>query len=296
MARLLIQAAAILLALPLALGGPQRAAAGEETAHLMVGDPTGLGLSDALIKRIAGQAERALGQITKFWSASAGVDQHGKIRIALNHALKDNAGNTVRTAVFLWRNEGGRRFRLVRVFGVDREPQVMVQKISHAVFPSPDKLVRNMMGIPMEIRFGNSLSLPACGFSVDAWVLALQETGGYIPLAKLGPGHESWGMGTRDGMPFTTDWAVHQASYAEAGSFGDYLLRTFGAERVKAFYSRSNSGGRPWQEVFKLPLNELEKNWLAALQKKDAGNVSLLVKLLKQNPAGACAQAQQIAS
>jgi hypothetical protein len=284
------------LALPL-FAGIKKAEAAVETAYLAVGDPTGkLGLPDAVIKRVAAQAERALEQILKFWSASPGIEQYGKIRIALGNPVKDSAGNTLRTAVFLWANEGGRRFRLVRVFGVDREPQLMVQKIAHAVFPSPDKLIRNMMGIPMEIRFGNSLSGPMCGFRVDAWVLALRETNAYIPLAKLGPEHESWGMTTRGGMPVTTNWARHQASYAEAGSFGDYLLRTYGAERVKAFYSLSSSGRRPWQEVFKLPLDELEQNWIAALQKNEERNVPLLVKLLNQNAGEACAQAQRRAN
>jgi hypothetical protein len=293
----MLPALALLLSVPLIVAGIQKSEAAEETAHFLVGDPTGkLGLSDALIKRVAGQAERALGQITKFWSASPGLEQYGKIRIALNHPRKNAAGNPLRTAFFTWANEGGHRFRVVRVFGVDGEPQVMVQKIAHAVFPSPDKLIRNMMGIPMEIRFGNSLSGPMCGFSVDAWVLALRETNAYIPLVKLGPEHESWGMTTRGGMPVTTNWALHQTSYAEAGSFGDYLLRAYGAERVKAFYSLSSSGRRPWQEVFKLPLDELEKNWIAALQKKEERNVPLLVKLLKQNAGEACVQAQRLAS
>lgn len=291
MARKISQALALLLVVPLLFGAAQIAQAAEETAHFMVGDPTGkLGFSDALVKRMADKAERALGQITKFWSASAGVEQYGKIRIALGNPLKDSAGNTLRTAVFLWANDGGRRIRVVRVFGVDREPQLMVQKITHSVFPSEDKLIRNMMGIPMEIRFGNRLSMPMCGFSIDAWVLALRETGGYVPLARLGPDHESWGMTTKGGMPATTNWALHQATYAEAGSFGDYLLHTYGAAKVKAIFSRSR---RAWQEVFGLPLDELEKNWIAALQKKEEKSMPLLVKLLKQNRGTACAQAQR---
>ena len=36
----------------------------------------------------------------------------------------------------------------VRVFGVEREPQMVAHKLTHAVFISPDKLVRNIMGIP----------------------------------------------------------------------------------------------------------------------------------------------------
>jgi hypothetical protein len=147
-----------------------------------------------------------------------------------------------------------------------------------------------MMGIPMEIRFGNGRSRPMCGFSIDAWVLALRETNGYVPLARLGPGHESWGMSARSGMPYTTNQALRQASYAEAGSFGDYLLRTYGAAKVKAIFSRSR---RAWQEVFGLPLDELEKNWIAALQRKEEKSMPLLVKLLKQNPGTACAQAER---
>jgi hypothetical protein len=189
----------------------------------------------------------------------------------------------------------GRMIRTVRVFGADGEPQMMVQKIGHAVFPQQDKLVRNMMGIPMEIKFGNRLSFPACGFSIDAWVLALREVNAYIPLARLGPGHESWGMSSRGGLPVVTDQAKQHVTYAEAGSFGDHLLRTYGIAKLKAFNSLSRSGTRPWLEVFKLPLDALEQDWNQALQKREAKDVPLLVRLLKQNPSDACSEARRIA-
>jgi len=69
----------------------------------------------------------------------------------------------------------GRRVRVVRVFGVGNEPQMVHHKLTHAVFPTPDKLIRNMMGIPMEARFGNPLTFPMCGGRADDWALALRR-------------------------------------------------------------------------------------------------------------------------
>ena len=65
----------------------------------------------------------------------------------------------------------------------------MVHKLTHALFPTEDKLIRNMMGIPTELRFGNPCSFPMCGYDPDAWVTAIRRTGSYIPLDGLGEAH-----------------------------------------------------------------------------------------------------------
>ena len=93
------------------------------------------------------------------------------------------------------------------------------------------------MGIPSEIRFGNMESFPMCGLNIDDWVLALRDAGAYRPLSELKPEHEPWGhtMGPH-GLLVVTDERRQQISYAEAGSFGAYLLRSYGTSKMKSFY------------------------------------------------------------
>lgn len=204
----------------------------------------------------------------------------------------------ISASAFFWKKEGWRRARVVRVWGANKEPQLMVHKLTHAVFPNPDKLIRNMMGIPMEAQFGNYLSFPMCGFSNDAWVLALRQVNMYIPLSELGPDHKQWGMSTREGLPITLNLSRQQASYAEAGSFGTYLLNTYGIEKVKAFAELSFQRMRPWEGVFGVTLDELEDNWIKTLkakQKDEKENVLILKKLLEHSPYQARFNAQDLA-
>ncbi len=287
----------LLLSVPLVLTAPQRAQSAIETPNLVIHDATGR-LSEAQVRRLSNQAEQYLEKIFEFWSANSRIEQFGKIRISLDHPRIDRSGRAVKTAVFHWRKIDGRNTRMVSVFGVDGEPYMMAQKINHAVFPNPDKLIRNMMGIPVETRFGNPLSFPTCGFSSDAWVLALRQIKAYMPLAKLGPEHEDWGMSTRAGLPIITNKAKQHAAYAEAGSLGEYLLSTYGAEKVRAFYRLSHTKPRPWLEIFGLPADALERDWnraLDAAQTREEKNTQVLVRLLKQDRDEACSQAQRLA-
>ena len=85
---------------------------------------------------------------------------------------------------------------------------------------------------------------------MDEWVAALINTGSYIPLAKIGTSHEDWGMEIVNNIPVVKDRQKQHASYAEAGSFGQYLLDAFGQEKMKEFYRRTDLSYRPWKEVF----------------------------------------------
>ena len=146
--------------------------------------------------------------------------------------------------------------------------------------------------------FGNPLSFPLCGFKTDEWVLAFQQAGSYIPLTMIGPDHSDWGMEIHDGKPQVRDRVKQQTSYAEAGSFGAFLVNIYGAEKMKQFNQLSRNTARPWKKVYGSSLDDLEARWLEALKSRapeKQGSISQLVQLLKNNPTGACFEAQNTA-
>jgi hypothetical protein len=186
---------------------------------------------------------------------------------------------------------------VVRVYGV-KSPQEMVHKLTHALFPSEDKLIRNMMGVPTELRFGNPFSFPMCGYDPDVWVTAIRHAGTYIPLGGLGEAHEDWGMTFRNNLPVVSDRQRQHASYVEAGSFGNYLLNRFGVGKVKVFVRASREEERPWKKVFGMGIRELEAEWLASLDapgRIPKDGAELLTRLWKGNPKTACAKAEEAA-
>ena len=175
---------------------------------------------------------------------------------------------------------------------------MMADKLTSAVFPQKDKLIRNMMGILTEAQVGNPLTFPMCGFSSDDWVLALLNTKSYIPLKELGPDHESWGMKyTGGGKLSIHDKPKQHKAYAETGSFGNYLFQTYGINNIKRFHRLAHKKARPWHEVFGAGLQELEANWLKTLRtngKAREGNASIVLKLFKEDPVTACSRAQKL--
>jgi hypothetical protein len=175
---------------------------------------------------------------------------------------------------------------------------MMAHKLTSAVFPQKDKLIRNMMGILTEAEIGNPLTFPMCGFSSDDWALALIKTKSYIPLNELGPDHESWGMKDEGGGKLSIlDKAKQHTAYAETGSFSNYVRNTYGIDKIKKLQRLSQEKDRPWQDVFGISLQKLEANWLEALkatEKASEENVSVILKLWERNPGSACAEAQQI--
>ena len=138
---------------------------------------------------------------------------------------------------------------------------MMAHKLTSAVFPQKDKLIRNMMGILTEAQVGNPLAFPMCGFSSDEWVLAILEKRSYIPLNELGPDHESWGMKDAGGGKLSIlDKAKQHKAYAETGSFGNYLFQTYGINKIKQFQRLSHEKDRPWQDVFGISMQEDRKS------------------------------------
>jgi hypothetical protein len=262
-----------------------------ETSHLIVSDSTG-NLSDEQLKRLADYSQETLSKILAFWSADAGIARFGKIRIVFDVPRRD-----VYSSVYYWDKKGDQRIRIVRVFGTDGVPQMLAHKLTSAVFPQKDKLIRNMMGILTEAQIGNPLTFPMCGFSSDDWVLALLKKKSYIPLNELGPDHESWGMkDAGSGRLSIHDKAKQHKAYAETGSFGNYLFQTYGINKIKQFQRLSHEKDRPWQDVFGISMQELETNWLKTLranEKTKEENVSIVSKLIERNPGTACAEAQQ---
>jgi hypothetical protein len=263
-----------------------------ETRDLIISDATGK-LSNDQLKGLADQAQEMLGRILAFWSTDAGVGRLEKIRVVFDVPRKD-----VYSSVFYWEKKDGRRIRIVRVFKSEGSPQMMAHKLTSAVFPQKDKLIRNMMGILTETQVGNPLTFPMCGFGSDEWVLALLETKSYIPLNELGPDHESWGMkDTGGGKLAILDRTRQHKAYAETGSFGDYLFKTCGIDKIKRLQRLSQQKDRPWQEVFGNSPQELEANWLKHLRTNGETrkeNVSVVLNLFERNPGTACLEAQEL--
>lgn len=286
--------AAAILAAGLATAGPGPAAqAAIDTPHLVVSDATGT-LSEAELDRLAGQAQALLERILAFWSADCATGRFGKIALVFDAPRRD-----AYSSVFYWDHDNGRRRRVVRVFGFEATPQMMAHKLASAVFPQKDKLIRNAMGVLTEIQMGNPLTFPLCGLDADDWVRAFIDTGSTIPLAELGPDQESWGMRMAAGGQVSVfDRARQHTAYAEAGSFGAYLHRTYGIDRVKQFHRLSQGKDRPAREAFGADLATLEADWLAAVAAEGrarAAQSSIAATLMKADPATACTEAQRLA-
>jgi hypothetical protein len=273
-------------------GLSQASGATLETRDLIASDATGK-LSNSQLKSMADQAQAMLERTLAFWSADSGIDRFGKIRVVFDVPRRD-----VYSSVFYWEKKDGERIRIVRVFSSEGSPQMMAHKLTSAVFPQKDKLIRNMMGILTEAQVGNPLTFPMCGFGSDDWVLALLKTKSYIPLNELGPDHESWGMKDAGGGKLSIlDKAKQHKAYAETGSFGNYLFQTYGINKIKQFHRLSYEKERPSQDVFGINMQELEANWLKALRENEKTrekNVSIVSKLIERNPGTACAEAQQL--
>lgn len=265
-----------------------------ETPRLIVQDKTGA-LSQKKFEQLAQEADKMLLEILSIWSAYPRIKKLGKIRLKIEHPPIKNA----RGAIFGLLQEGGRQVRAVRVFGIDGQPQSIAHKLTHALFPNRDKLIRNMMGIYSERLIGNPDSFPMCGFSYDAWVQVLLQLNARVPLVTLGPDHADWGMEFRGGKPVVLDQTRRHAAYAEAGSFGEYLIRTYGIEDMKKFNRLSLNKERPWDEAFGRSLHNLEAEWVRYLQSQyeaNADEVSVLKPLWKAKPDTACEKARTLAT
>ncbi|MGD9033608.1 MAG: hypothetical protein PVJ69_11295 [Desulfobacteraceae bacterium] len=265
-----------------------------ETPRLIVQDKTGI-LSQKNLEKLAQDADKTLLDILRIWSAYPRIQRLGKIRLVIEHPPYKNA----RGAIFYWSIESGRRVRTVGVWGIDGQPYGMAHKLTHALFPNRDKLIRNMMGIYSEKLIGNPNSFPMCGFSNDAWALVLLQLGSIVPLVSLGPDHHSWGMEFQNRKPISLDLSRRHAAYAEAGSFGEYLIRTYGINNMKKFHRLSLTIKRPWEDAFGLSLDALEADWIRYLKSEfeaNANDVFVLKRLRKVNPDAACNKARGLAS
>ena len=275
-------------------GFTQASSATVETRDLLVSDATGK-LSQSELKSQADQAQAVLESVLAFWSADSGVDRFGKIRLVFDAPRRD-----IYSSVFYWEKKDGQRVRVVQVFRSEGSPQMMAHKLTSAVFPQKDKLIRNIMGILTEAHVGNALTFPMCGFASDDWVMALVKAKSTIPLGELGPDHESWGMKDSGGGKLSIlDKAKQHKAYAEAGSFANYLFLTYGINTIKQFHRLSREQDRPWQDAFGIGLPELEANWLKALSaNEETGNdaTSTVSRLFERDPGTACAEAQKLAA
>lgn len=263
-----------------------------ETSHLIVRDHAG-GLTDERLRELTSHTQETLNRVITFWSVDSGIERFGKIRVVFDVPRIDRAGSFLS-----WRKENGELRHFLTVYVSEGLPQNLAHKLTAAVMPQEDSLVRNIMGLVTEVQVGNPMSFPMCGFSSDDWVLALLAVKSYIPLDRLGPEHESWGVREgRGGQLSIFDREKQHKAYAEAGSFGNYLFQVYGLNKLKQFQRLSHEKKRPWQDAFGLSLRELEVNWIAALRANEIAReqtVSVAKKLIKKNPSAACADAQAI--
>lgn len=267
-----------------------------ETERLRVEDSTGA-LGPERLAAFAALVEARLAAVAEFWGVDPQTSSLGKIRIVYDAPLRGQC-----TATFFQpggRGQGGQN-RTVRVFGCDEAPLMLSHKLTSALMPQPDKLLRNMLGALSEERTGVALSFPACGQDVDDWARAAARGGGLILLERLGPEHESWGMRDEGGgrlKPF--DRQRQQRAYAEAASFARYLAGVYGLDGLKRLQRLSHtSGARPWREALGADLDELEAGWLRSLRSGSAGReerVGRLVRILNAGPGDPCERARKLA-
>lgn len=265
-----------------------------ETEHLIIRDVTG-NIPAERLGKLASRTEATLTEVIKFWSAEPMVVERGKIIVEFDHPLTKD----VDASFFFQRKENGKMFRVVKVFGGKEFPHQLAHKLTSALFPHPDILIRNMMGEASEMRFGNPQSFPMCGFSKDEWVFALLQSGSHIPIAKLGREQADWGKVIVNNTPRVTDRVKEHISYLEAGSFGEFLIASYGTEKMKRFYRLSKQTPRPWEAVFGVSLDQLEANWLAGIKSKhskSSNNIPTIMTLWSSNPSSACYSAQAISA
>jgi hypothetical protein len=273
----------------LALAASPGKGATVENARLIVRDATGR-ISPEKFEPLAKSVDATFAEVLRFWMTGPRIVEFGKIIVQFEPGRP--GGNT---SFFYWGSEQGRKVRIVRVFGGEGRPEMLAHKLTSAVFPNPDKLIRNMMGETSEDRFGNPMTFPACGFDKGEWIMALIQTGRYLPLARLGKDHADWGMEIVNNAPHATDRAKQHAAYLEAGSFGVYLVDSRGVEPMKRLNMLAKNGIRPWNEVYGEEVDVLEAKWLAGLRGRfpdTSLRISALIGLLKQNADTACQEAR----
>ena len=144
-----------------------RAGETAETERLIIRDITG-NISSERFEKLASKVDSNLTKILQFWATDPRIKQFGKIVVEFDHPLPKS-----KSSIFFFRKENGRQVRVVRVFGEDEYPHLLAHKLTSALFPNPDKLIRNMMGEASEMRFGNPLSFPMCGYEKDCWVMCI---------------------------------------------------------------------------------------------------------------------------
>jgi len=88
-----ILAAGLLIA-----GLSQASSAIMESRHLIVSDASGT-LSNEQLKRLADHAQETLNGVLAFWSAEAGIDRFGKIRVVFDVPRRDVYSPCVRIVV-----------------------------------------------------------------------------------------------------------------------------------------------------------------------------------------------------
>jgi len=281
----------VLFVLGVFAAAPLARAAEVETAHLVVSDPANRFPPEQLRERAA-RIQGLFDKIVALWQADPDVGRQGKIRVVLIPRVRE-----LRLSVFHMARNGAAPVREVLAAPPDGPAQMLAHKLTTALFPSKDKLVRNMMGEVSEMRLGNPRSFPHCGLGADAWVLALRRQGRYLPLRELGLEHAAWGMTENDkGVPLTSDPDRHHRAYAEAASFGGFLFARYGMAKLKEFCRLTGDTGRPWDTVYGAGLDALEAQWLEALNQEAPrleSAVALAADLYAKDPSGACDQAQK---
>jgi hypothetical protein len=275
------------------LSGFPQIVATVETERLIIRDITG-NIPRKKFEKLVSRVDSTLTLVLKFWSADLRIKESGKIIVEFDHPLQNNTA----ASYFFFRKENGWNFRVVKVYGGDDYPHQLAHKLTSALFPNPDIMIRNMMGEASEMRFGNPLSFPMCGFNKDEWVMALLQVGSYIPLAEMGSEQSDWGKEIVGNVPVVKDRVKEHTLYLEAGSFGEYLINTYGTGKMKQFYRQSRNKFRPWEEVYGTTLEQLEAKSLESLKsfyRDNRSNISTLVELWRKNPNNACFMAQDLA-
>lgn len=152
----------------------------------------------------------------------------------------------------------------------------IVHEVAHVVTGRhEDYLIRHLDAPYLEQQFTGLFTLPACGFQIHLQAAALVEAGRLVPIAEIPADPYQWGFGRGRIDGFEDPQRVHRF-YTEAGSFGQYLIESYGVEALARLRSRPD---RAWTAAYAKPLGDLEQGWLDVLGQVRQANAALVHRL-----------------
>lgn len=152
----------------------------------------------------------------------------------------------------------------------------MVAEITHIITGRhPDYLIRHLDALYSERKFMGTVTFPGCGFTFHQQAAALVEAGRLVPIAEVPADLFQWGF-VPGKIESVGDLQQTHRFYAEAGSFGQYLIERYGVEAMNRLRSRPD---RAWSYAYGKSLYELQAEWLQVVAEARIEDSALVERL-----------------